>query len=451
MASANDDDDASSVVFNFNGVPNVVDLDFPDYESDDTLLDDFALPTPEVIFLRTQSRHSVAEDGIFTRLKSFSYNCRTYKPGKTVELTDGDFLRITAIVRDPTNEAVHFKGIAFRRNKDLGGLLEFKRNEVTLLLTSDKDDPRDVYHQSIRVVQLDEVVKIRELVKTNLPFPRVSFREIDPNWQNQGKDFLMAHARLVCRTKYVQLTKIEGCLQVLDQSEADEFYSIDPKELRFNFRGETENGGAWARWLEGEKDFDLNELRRSQDIRHPHVHASNTTSDERVRRYTFGDAFCGAGGASRGAKAAGLRVDWGFDFDPAAITSYSKNFYRTRCEAIAAHDFAATIKEDFRVDILHLSPPCQTFSPYHVHIGQNDELNSATFFAIEELLRKIKPRIVTLEETFGLSRLEKHKDWFKAMIQIFTKLGFSIRWKVFNLCDFGLPQPRMRLFVLASW
>ena len=109
------------------------------------------------------------------------------------------------------------------------------------------------------------------------------------------------------------------------------------------------------------------------------------------------------------------------------------------------------IDEDFQVDVLHLSPPCQTFSPYHVHQGKNDELNQATFFAIEELLKKVKPRIVTLEETFGLSRMLKHQDWLNAMIQIFTKLGFSIRWRVFNLCDFGLPQPRKRLFVVASW
>ncbi|KAL9131968.1 MAG: hypothetical protein Q9217_000248 [Psora testacea] len=34
-----------------------------------------------------------------------------------------------------------------------------------------------------------------------------------------------------------------------------------------------------------------------------------------TQRYTFGDCFCGGGGMSRGAIMAGLRVEWGFDFD----------------------------------------------------------------------------------------------------------------------------------------
>ena len=248
--------------------------------------------------------------------------------------------------------------------------------------------------------------------------------------------------RLVCRTKYIEKDKNEGCLQFLEEAETDDGYATNPKELRCQFRGETELGGACARWSDEEKGF--NDRRGVEN---------DQMNRRDGRRYTLGDGFCGAGGISSGARAAGLRVDWGFDFDPAAIQTFSRNFYGARCEAVAAHEFVTIINqtEDFKVDILHVSPPCQTFSPYHVHQGQNDELNQATFFAIEELLKKVKPRIVTLEETFGLTRMLKHQDWFRAMVQMFTKLGFSVRWKVFNLCDFGLAQPRKRLIVFASW
>lgn len=169
------------------------------------------------------------------------------------------------------------------------------------------------------------------------------------------------------------------------------------------------------------------------------------------RRYTIGDGFCGAGGVSMGAKGAGLRVDWGFDYDPAAIDSYKRNFYGTRCEATAAHEFVTVLKDNFKVDILHLSPPCQPFSPIHVWQGQNDEMNEATFLAVGDIVQKVKPRIVTLEETFGLTRTADVLPWFRNMIEMFTKVGFSVRWKVFNLADFGLPQPRKRLFIFASW
>ena len=86
---------------------------------------------------------------------------------------------------------------------------------------------------------------------------------------------------------------------------------------------------------------------------------------DRRRYYTFGDAFCGADGTSRGAKGAMLKVLWGFDYNPATIESFAKNFTDARCWAIAAHKFITVDFEDFKVDVLHMSPPCQTFSPAH--------------------------------------------------------------------------------------
>ncbi|KAL2038236.1 hypothetical protein N7G274_008885 [Stereocaulon virgatum] len=169
------------------------------------------------------------------------------------------------------------------------------------------------------------------------------------------------------------------------------------------------------------------------------------------RRYTFGDGFCGAGGVFMGAKGTGFRVKWGFDFDPAAIDSYRRNFYKTRCEAIAAHEFVTVLADDFKVDVLHLSPPCQPFSPIHVREGRNDEMNEATFLAVGDIVKNFKPRMVTLEETFGLTSKVDKMPWFTNMIAMFTKLGFSVRWKVFSLADFGLPGARKRLFVFGSW
>ena len=465
-SSAND---ASSLLFDFgNGVSNTVNFDENyDEESDGTLLgedfeEQFVRPTPDQAFNRSEPIASAMENQ--RRLDSFSSNGRTYRPGKTVELVDGDFLRITAILPHRNPQAVLLEGLRFRRNKQLEGLLEFKRNEVTMLLNMDDEDARDIYHQSIHTVELAEVVRMRELVKTNQLFPALSYRESDPGLRSQSKDYVMQFGRIVCRTKLVQANKNQGCLQFLEEAETDERCAGDPHQLRCDFRGETEKGGSCPRWLNGEEEFDEVERERSRNIdilRFHHDLQPTTTARsmtdltgdglDKSRRYTLGDAFCGAGGASRGAKAAGLRIDWGFDFDPAAIDSYRKNFHRARCEAIAAHDFVTVINEDFQVDILHLSPPCQTFSPYHVHTGKNDELNQATFFAIEGLLMQIKPRIVTLEETFGLTTLLKHQEWFRSMIQTFSRLGFSVRWKVFKLCDFGLPQPRKRLFLLASW
>jgi DNA (cytosine-5)-methyltransferase 1 len=85
-------------------------------------------------------------------------------------------------------------------------------------------------------------------------------------------------------------------------------------------------------------------------------------------QYTFADCFCGAGGASRGAQNAGLRVVWGLDKTALACEAWHANFPGAQIFNYDAHDFPPrdlNIRE-LRVDMLHLSPPCTFFSPAHV-------------------------------------------------------------------------------------
>ncbi|MCJ1249131.1 hypothetical protein MMC30_006354 [Trapelia coarctata] len=167
-----------------------------------------------------------------------------------------------------------------------------------------------------------------------------------------------------------------------------------------------------------------------------------------LQRYTFGDGFCGCGGVSRGARIAGLHLKWSFDFEQDMCDSYQINFPEAHTMCLSAFDFATKNSHGFKVDILHLSPPCQFFSPAHTTAGQNDELNTASSFVISELLRKTQPRVVTLENTMGLE--QRHPLYLNAVIQQFTILGFSIRWKVIDLRDFGVPQSRRRLILIAA-
>ena len=172
------------------------------------------------------------------------------------------------------------------------------------------------------------------------------------------------------------------------------------------------------------------------------------TSKANQQRYTFGDCFSGAGGMSRGAVSAGLRVNWAFDFNLAACQTFAMNFFGTPIYNVWANQFSDA-KGDHKVDICHLSPPCQFFSDAHTVQGKDDDMNTASLFAIFNLLEKAKPRIVTLEQTSGLIR--RHPIFFNAVINMFTSRGFSVRWKVMNCADFGLPQRRTRLFIIASW
>ena len=392
------------------------------------------------------------QDNDLRTLQIYSSDGRTLKVGKTVEVTNGTFLRIIAIMEDRRTGDVFLKGFRFQRALSLDGLLPLKCNEVAMILKLDKNDHRDILEQSAETVHLSEVVRIRELVKTNQQFPALSYRETEYESQKLSKQFIYDQCRLVCRWNY--LNQHEGFLRKVTDEESDNGYSVPHYRLKYEYRGLTTPGGDCPRWLETEESFDQEERTRCSFI-DPlgfHSHSINTPRPrQQQRRYTFGDGYCGCGGASRGAYGAGLRIAWGFDQDPFAIATYSENFPFAECEGIAVNDFITALKDNYKVDVLHLSPPCQTFSPAHTRSGPNDESNGASFLAIEELLKKVKPRIVTLEETYGLTRTHDHLPWFNTMIQSFTKLGFSVRWKVFNLQDFGLPQPRRRLFLFASW
>lgn len=165
-------------------------------------------------------------------------------------------------------------------------------------------------------------------------------------------------------------------------------------------------------------------------------------------RYTFGDAFCGGGGASYGALLAGLRLTWAFDMDPSAASTYRYNFPQVSLYQMPAHDFIAQ-NTAAQVDIVHLSPPCQPFSPAHTIQGKNDERNEASFFAVREVLRNTRPRFATLEETFGLKD-ERHGGFWNSLLMMFTEEGWSVSFRICNAVEWGVAQRRERLIVVAA-
>ena len=170
----------------------------------------------------------------------------------------------------------------------------------------------------------------------------------------------------------------------------------------------------------------------------------------RTPEYTFGDAFCGAGGTSMGAEMAHFRVTWGVDWDKSAIDTYRTNFPGVRAYHCPIDEFLSNNPDSVLVDVLHLSPPCQPYSTAHTVPGKNDDTNSAALFAIHKALDNCRPRVATVEQTFGILNAQ-HKNFFVGLLSQFVDMGFSVRYKVLKGVEYGLPQHRKRLFVIAAW
>lgn len=152
---------------------------------------------------------------------------------------------------------------------------------------------------------------------------------------------------------------------------------------------------------------------------------------------------------SNGAKQAGLAVKWGLERDVAAARTFQKNFVDAVCENASVEQFIHFPPAQYHVDILHLSPPCQSFSAMQTRRGEHAEENEVVILSVNELVKMIQPRIITMEEVPGLL-FDRSIDFFALVIGTLTEHGYSVRWKVANFLDYGVPQARQRLILIAA-
>ena len=100
-------------------------------------------------------------------------------------------------------------------------------------------------------------------------------------------------------------------------------------------------------------------------------------------------------------------MNWGFDKDKDSINIYAANLGRRDGmellnEAVDVFCSRSDINR-FMVDMFHMLPPCQPFSPAHtVPSEMQDEINQAALLSVGHLLEKIRPHITTIKKT-GLS------------------------------------------------
>ncbi|GKU00010.1 dna (cytosine-5-)-methyltransferase [Fusarium langsethiae] len=162
------------------------------------------------------------------------------------------------------------------------------------------------------------------------------------------------------------------------------------------------------------------------------------------------DSCSGAGGVSRGALMAGFKIQYAIDKAPEVWNTYETNFPDTKFFRMPLDEFISEPDVAHkRVDVLHFSPPCQFFSPAHTHASVHDDDNIAALFGCNELLQKLRPRIVTVEQTFGLTH-DRHGNYFNGLLHDFTQWNYSFRWKVVKLCTWGAAQDRKRLIIIAA-
>ncbi|KAI1341229.1 S-adenosyl-L-methionine-dependent methyltransferase [Xylariaceae sp. FL0016] len=363
------------------------------------------------------------------------------------------FIIIQDIIETP--EGVRLRGMPFTRTRHLRGMLPRLRNEVCMVLELDDDDERRPEEQAPIDISIGEVEAIRNIHFTNADFPENRFA-----WEVYGnvRD-VEAHGMLICRWKFTRRYKSSAERQKPSKTPSEfiiehlrhrdipkrRFQVMDLTRLN-KWRGGKVPGGTYTPqdiFREAEVTVDLEDRNQPLD-------SAGWTTAEPGQKYTFGDMFCGAGGASCGARKAGFHVKMGCDMAKAACATYRAAFPEATLFEMDIADFINYIPdENFRVDVLHISPPCQYWSPAHTIEGKNDEANIAVLFCCHFLVKKLRPRILTVEQTFGILH-PRFEHYFNALIHGFTQYGYSVRWKVENLTNWGLPTQRKRLIMFGT-
>lgn len=161
------------------------------------------------------------------------------------------------------------------------------------------------------------------------------------------------------------------------------------------------------------------------------------------------DLFCGAGGLTRGLEKAGIDVVFGVDVDPACEYPFHynnrANFVLKPVEKLKASDFSSAFnKAGFT--LIAGCAPCQPFSTYSQGWSSPDDERWNLLERFGHLVRRIQPDFVTME---NVPRLEK-QDVFRKFVSLLVREGFEVSHSVVNCADYGVPQQRQRLVLLAS-
>ncbi len=167
-------------------------------------------------------------------------------------------------------------------------------------------------------------------------------------------------------------------------------------------------------------------------------------------RHTAVEIFSGGGGLAVGLREAGFNTVAAVEVEPHAAATFKAN-----------HPTVQVFRQDVRtvtgamlapltggkVDALAACPPCQGFSSLTSKWRKEDERNSLVS-EVGRLADELRPRAIMMENVPGLAK--KGRPLFDALLEHLETLGYETDWSILQVADYGVPQCRRRLVMLAS-
>jgi DNA (cytosine-5)-methyltransferase 1 len=159
------------------------------------------------------------------------------------------------------------------------------------------------------------------------------------------------------------------------------------------------------------------------------------------------DLFCGVGGLTHGFVKEGFTVIAGYDSDKTCEYAYKSNndvpFVHKRIEDTSSDEILSLYSKN-ALKVLVGCAPCQPFSLYTVKQEKDDKWKLLLQF--QRLIAGVKPDIISME---NVPELLRHCV-FDQFVTELTRLGYYVSYQVVLCADYGVPQSRRRLVLVAS-
>ena len=163
----------------------------------------------------------------------------------------------------------------------------------------------------------------------------------------------------------------------------------------------------------------------------------------------LGTLFSGIGAIEHAFQRLGLKhqIVFAGDIEPKCKQSYFANYQINEEDWFSdIRDFDAK-KYKGQVDFIVGGAPCQAFSMVGHRLGFEDA-RGTLFYEFARVVKETQPKVFLFENVRGLLNHDKGRTWH-VMHDIFEELGYDVKFRVLNSCDYGIPQHRERVYCLG--
>ena len=167
------------------------------------------------------------------------------------------------------------------------------------------------------------------------------------------------------------------------------------------------------------------------------------------------DLFSGCGGMTEGLRQAGFKVIGAVEIDPFAAQTFRANHRRVtvwNCDIreLETSDVKETLElGSGQLDLLAGCPPCQGFSVLRTLNGSRivDDPRNDLVDEFVRFVRELLPKTILMENVPALETDIRFSNFLGAL----DNLGYWHDHKILDAADFGVPQRRERLLLLAGY